>query len=114
MSASDTTKAPARQEPFGLAEIQRKLRLDGNLGNVPGSGLGDFSSADAGSADAHPAIAGCGGSLNRLQIDVPAATAYVVRVTDAVTELRTLAAYLTNLCHNNSRDRESPVCKPLL
>jgi hypothetical protein len=39
--------------------------------------------------------------VNRTQIDVPAPFADVVGVTDGVSELRPLAADITNSCHNS-------------
>jgi hypothetical protein len=40
-------------------------------------------------------------SVNRAQIDVPAPFAHIVGVTDGVSELRPLAADITNSCHNS-------------
>ena len=40
--------------------------------------------------------------VNRTQIDVPAPLAYVVGVADGISELRPLAADITNSCHNST------------
>jgi hypothetical protein len=39
--------------------------------------------------------------VDRAQIDVPAPFAHVVGVTDGISELRPLAADITNSCHNS-------------
>jgi hypothetical protein len=61
-----------------------------------------FSALDAASAHLHAlgAAARGGRCLNRLKIRVPAPTGYVVRVRNVVSELRSLAAKLTYLCHD--------------
>lgn len=67
----------------------KKLRLDHFAGlNAPG-------------ADANALARRVHLGLDRLQIDVPAATGNVVRVRDIVTELRLLAADFTDLCHDS-------------
>jgi len=37
--------------------------------------------------------------MDRLQIQIPPALAHIVRMADAVSKLRTAAAYLANSCH---------------
>jgi hypothetical protein len=52
--------------------------------------------------------------VNRAQIDVPASLAHIVGVADGVSELRTLAANITNSCHNSiipSRPVAETCCK---
>jgi hypothetical protein len=39
--------------------------------------------------------------MNRAQIDVPAPLGYIVGVADGISELRPLAADITNSCHNS-------------
>ena len=45
-------------------------------------------------------VGGSNFSVNRAQIDVPAPFAYIVGVADSISELRPLAANITNSCHN--------------
>lgn len=61
--------------------------------------LGYFAAAQAAGANPHALVAGLGLGMHRAQIDVPAPTGDVVRVTDVVTELRAFAADFTDLCH---------------
>jgi len=65
-------------------------------------GLNNLAALDAAGADLHAlgAAARRSSCLNRLKIRVPAPTGYVVRVRDVVTELRSLAAKFTYLCHD--------------
>ena len=60
----------------------------------------NFTVADAGRAGANALVSAIDDRANRLQIDVPAAIGHVVRVTHLVSELRTLAAQITNSGHN--------------
>jgi hypothetical protein len=62
--------------------------------------LNDFAGLDAAGADAQLLRAALNLGLDRAQVDVPAAACDIVRVRDIVSELRTLAADLTNLCHD--------------
>jgi hypothetical protein len=62
--------------------------------------LYDFAALDAARANLHALAATARSGLHRLQIRVPAATRYVVRVRNIVAKLRTFAAKLTYLCHN--------------
>jgi hypothetical protein len=39
--------------------------------------------------------------VNRAQINIPAPLAHIVGVADGISELRTLAANITNSCHNS-------------
>ena len=59
----------------------------------------NFSVANAGCADAHPAAGAVHQRAHRLQIEVPAPLRNVMGVTDLVAEQRLPAAYITNLCH---------------
>jgi hypothetical protein len=64
-------------------------------------GFDYFAAAEAGGADAD-VLGGCAYfGVDRAQVDVPAALADVVGVTDGVSELRPLAADITNSCHNS-------------
>src|SRR6185437_15201876 len=67
--------------------------------------LGDFAALDTACADAN--FAGCAADfgLDRAQVHAPAAARNVVRVRNVVTELRTLAADFTNLCHDESSNK---------
>ena len=62
----------------------------------------NLAALDAASADLNAlgAAARRRSGLHRLQIRVPAPTGYVVRVRDVVSELRSLTAKLTYLCHD--------------
>ena len=51
--------------------------------------------------------------VNRAQIDVPAPLAHIVGVADGVSELRPLAANITNSCHN-SEFPSRPVAEALI
>ena len=59
----------------------------------------NFSVANAGCADAHPAAGAVHQCAYRLQIEVPAPLGDVMSVTDPVAERRFPAAYIANLCH---------------
>ena len=63
----------------------------------------DFSTAQAGSADADTFSGALHLGANGPQIDVPSSPADIVGVTDIVSELRPLAAHITYLCHDFSR-----------
>jgi len=58
-----------------------------------------FAAAQTGRADAD--VLGCGSNfgVDRAQIDVPAPLTYIVGVADGISELRPLAADITNSCH---------------
>jgi hypothetical protein len=60
-----------------------------------------FAAAQTGSADAHVLGSGSHLGVNRAQIDVPAPLADIVGVADGISELRPLAADITNSCHNS-------------
>jgi hypothetical protein len=51
--------------------------------------------------------------MNGAQIDVPAPLAYIVGVADGISELRPLAADITNSCHN-SRNPSRLVAETLI
>jgi hypothetical protein len=63
--------------------------------------LNHFAAAQTGSADAYVLGSGSHPGVNRAQIDVPAPLTHVVRVADRISELRPLAADITNSCHNS-------------
>ena len=65
--------------------------------------LNDFTAAQAGRADAHPLGGRAHPSVHRTQVNIPAPLGDVVRVTDAVSRLRLLAADITLLCHDDSQ-----------
>jgi hypothetical protein len=65
-----------------------------------GLALYDFAGLDAAGADAHALAAAVDLGFDGLEVDVPAATGGVVGVGDVVAELRTLAAEITFLCHD--------------
>ena len=63
---------------------------------------GDFLNlafTNAGGAHADAASGAVDEGADVLEVDVPAALGYIVRVTDAVAELRTAAADFTNSSH---------------
>jgi hypothetical protein len=60
----------------------------------------DFAGLDAAGADPHTLTCAVHLSLDRLQVDVPAAPGRVVGVRNVIAELRTLAAEITFLCHD--------------
>jgi len=61
-----------------------------------------FAAAQAGSANADSFSNAVYLGANGAEIDVPAPPADIVRVTDSVSELRPLAANITNVCHDCS------------
>lgn len=63
----------------------------------------DFAAADAGRAGADALSLARDLCVHRTQVDVPAPLGDVVRVADAVSRLRLLAADITLLCHDRSR-----------
>jgi len=63
--------------------------------------LNDFAATQTGSADAHVLVGGAHLGVNRAQIDVPAPLTHIVGVADGISELRPLAADITNSCHNS-------------
>ena len=66
-------------------------------------GFNDFAAAQAGRADAHALRGRAHAGVHRTQIDVPAPLGDVVRVADAVSRLRLLAADIALLCHDDSQ-----------
>jgi len=70
---------------------------------VKGLRFDDFAAAQAGGADAHAFGGGADAGVHRAQVDVPAPLGDVVRVADAVSRLRLLAADIALLCHDDSR-----------
>ena len=77
---------------FFYCDVRRVV--NGSLGD-----LLDFTVANTRRADANPAAGAVDERTDGLQIDVPAALRHIVRVADAVTELRSAATNLTNSCH---------------
>jgi hypothetical protein len=77
--------------------------------------LYDLACFDTAGADANALVPACNLSLDRAEIDVPAALGHIVRMRNLVTELRTLTADCANLSHhelqylNFSHHREPPV-----
>jgi hypothetical protein len=70
----------------------------------PGVRLGlcdllNLTVADAGSAGAKTLVRSVDDSAHGLNVDVPAAVAHVMGVTDLMPELRAFAAYFTYSCH---------------
>ena len=65
--------------------------------------LNDFAAAEAGGADADALSLTSYFRVHWTQVDVPASLGDVVRVTDAVSRLRLLAADITLLCHDYSQ-----------
>lgn len=59
----------------------------------------DLPVADARSADTHALAGAFDKSVNRLQVQIPAALADIVGMADAMPELRPATADLTNFCH---------------
>src|ERR1700677_1184561 len=62
--------------------------------------LNHFTAAQAGGADAHTLGGRAHASVYRTQIHIPASLGNVMRVADAVSRLRLLAADITLLCHD--------------
>ena len=62
-------------------------------------GFYHFAAAQAGGTDANTLVGAIDLGVDRAQVDVPAPFAHVVGVADVVSELRPLAADITNLCH---------------
>ena len=62
--------------------------------------LGDFSAAQAGSADADAPGCAVHFGVNRAQIDVPAALGHIVGVADVIPKLRAFPADFANLWHH--------------
>src|SRR5690348_1350698 len=67
--------------------------------------LGDFAALDAAGAHADALGGAVHQGLHGLQVRVPAAARHVVGVRNVVTELRTLAANIANLCHDFAPNR---------
>jgi hypothetical protein len=65
--------------------------------------LNDFAAANAGSAGPYALGGPIHAGMHRTQVHIPAPLGDVVRVADAVSELRLLAADITLLCHDCSR-----------
>lgn len=74
--------------------------------------LCDFAALDTAGTDANLARATANFGFDRAQVDVPAATADVVRVRDVVTELRPLAADFTDVCHDEKLQNLNCSCVP--
>lgn len=77
-----------------------------------GLALNYFAGLDAAGADAHALARTIDLSFHRLQVHVPATAGRVVSVRDVIAELRTLAAKITFLCHDEilqSRIAETPL-----
>jgi len=62
--------------------------------------LEDFAGLDAARANANALANAVDLGFDRLQVRVPAAARYVVRVRNVVAELRAFAADITYLCHD--------------
>ena len=63
--------------------------------------LNDFAAANARGANADVLGRGSHLGVNRAQIYIPAPLAHIVGVADSVSKLGTLAADITNSCHNS-------------
>jgi hypothetical protein len=70
--------------------------------------LDDFAAANAGSAGPYALGGRPNAGVHGTQIHIPAPLRDVVRVADAVSELRLLAADITLLCHDCSRSFQGP------
>ena len=80
--------------PRRTFENEKNLRFD------------DFTAAQAGGANAHALCSSADAGVHRTQINIPAPLSDVMRVADAVSRLRLLAADIALLCHYNSRSSE--------
>ena len=70
--------------------------------------LDDLAGLEARGADANALVGAVHAGAHRPEVDVPAATADVVGVTDFVSKLRPFAADIANLCHaDDSRNPDS-------
>ena len=63
-------------------------------------GFDDFAALDAAGADANPLAAALYLGFDRLEVHVPTTSRGVVGVGDVIAELRTLAAEIAFLCHD--------------
>src|SRR5450631_17455 len=81
-----------KQKP---AEFRRNPRASKKLR------LNHFAAAQTGSTDAHVLVGRSHLGVNRPQVDVPAPLTNIVGVADSISELRPLAADITNSCHNS-------------
>ena len=61
-----------------------------------------FAAAQAGGAHPYPLVGAFDLGVNLAEVHVPAAPRDIVRVADSVSELRPLAADITNSCHDDS------------
>ena len=78
------------------------LQANGLLRDLRGLGLNDFAALDAAGADTQLLRHAIHFGFHGAKVNVPAPTCNVVRVRDVVSELRTLAADLTNLSHDKT------------
>ena len=70
--------------------------------------LNDFAAANAGSAGPYALGSTIHAGVDRTQVHIPAPLGNIVRVADAVSKLRLLAADITLLCHDCSRSFQGP------
>lgn len=71
-----------------------------SVSEASGLALYDLAGLDAAGADAYALAGAVDDGLDGLQVHVPATARGVVGVRDVVTELRSLAAKFTYLCHD--------------
>lgn len=62
----------------------------------------DFAVANAGRTHSYALSGAFDQGVNALQVQIPAALAHVMGMTDAMPELRPAATDLTNFCHKNT------------
>jgi hypothetical protein len=85
------------------AHLTRKSLWTSVSSVMVGLGFNDFAAAQAGRADADALPLTADFRVHRTQVDVPAPLGDIVRVADAVSRLRLLAADITLLCHDDSQ-----------
>lgn len=79
-----------------------RLKLQFRLTELCQRSFLDFAVADAGRTHSYAFPGTFDESVNALQVQIPAALAHVMGMTDAMPELRPAATDFTNFCHKNT------------
>lgn len=72
----------------------------------------NLAAANARCANTKPLASPIDKRMHGLKVDVPAALAYIVRVADAMSKLRTATADFTNSCHKRKHSARSTSERP--